>query len=102
MFLSRKLAIAAALAVISAVPATAFGQQQVDLSARPIGDRTPGLAYDPDGGLSITMSAQPPLEGQANWLPAPAEAFYVSLRLYLPRPAHLQRSFVYPPVQRLD
>ena len=67
-----------------------------------IGDRTPGLAYDPDGGLTITMSAQPFADGQANWLPAPAEAFYVSLRLYLPRPAHLQRSFVYPPIQRLD
>lgn len=67
-----------------------------------IGDRTPGLNHDADGGLSIVMSHAAPGDPQANWLPAPAEAFYLALRLYLPGAAHLDRRFVYPPIRRLD
>lgn len=66
-----------------------------------IGDRTRGLVRDPDGGLSITIQAGPPGPGH-NWLPAPAgEGFYLVLRLYQPRPVHLEGRFRYPPVERV-
>ncbi len=65
-----------------------------------IGDRTPDLVYDGDGGLTITMSHHAPTS-QANWLPAPAEPFYVTLRIYLPSEAHLTHRYVYPAIEAL-
>ena len=66
-----------------------------------IGDRTPGLRHDADGGLSIRLQATDPGEG-ANWLPSPpGEPFYVVLRLYQPRAEHLEGRFAYPPLRRL-
>jgi len=62
-----------------------------------IGDRTRGLRRDADGGLSLRIGHRPPAATD-NWLPAPAEGFYLALRLYLPGAAHVQRSFVYPPL----
>ncbi len=64
-----------------------------------IGDRTPGLQRDSDGGLTIRMSSQPPADAQANWLPAPQGVFYLALRLYLPGQVHVERRFVYPPIR---
>jgi hypothetical protein len=67
-----------------------------------IGDRTPGLQWDADGGLPLRLLADDPGPGH-NWLPAPADDdFYVVLRLYQPRAAHLQMRFRYPPLRRLD
>ncbi|CAM4019689.1 ATP-grasp domain-containing protein [Bordetella tumbae] len=67
-----------------------------------IGDRTPGLRYDEDGGLSISIQADDPGPTE-NWLPAPAGAgFYLTLRLYQPQSIHLDGEFRYPPVQRVD
>ncbi|RZL05446.1 MAG: DUF1214 domain-containing protein, partial [Rubrivivax sp.] len=65
-----------------------------------VGDRLPGLRTDDDGGLSIRIQAEDP--GPAhNWLPAPAgEDFYLVLRLYQPRPRHLEFRFPYPPLRR--
>ena len=66
-----------------------------------IGDRTPGLRTDADGGLSIRIQATDPGVGH-NWLPAPTdEPFYVVLRLYQPQAEHLEFRFHYPPLQRL-
>lgn len=66
-----------------------------------IGDRTRGLVRDADGGLTIAIQADDPGPGR-NWLPAPAgEAFYLTLRLYQPRAAHLEGTFPYPPVRRI-
>lgn len=51
-----------------------------------IGDRTPGLIYDADGGLTLYVQhARPADPGQAaNWLPAPDGPFTVIIRLYGP------------------
>lgn len=67
-----------------------------------VGDRTRSLRYDEDGGLRIAISADEPADPvlRCNWLPAPAERFYLALRLYVPRKAHLERTFVYPPIHR--
>ena len=64
-----------------------------------IGDRTPGLLHDADGGLAIRLQAQDPGPG-INWLPTPADGlFYVVLRLYQPGADHLELRFAYPPIQ---
>lgn len=66
-----------------------------------IGDRTPGLHHDADGGLAIRLQAEDPGSG-ANWLPTPkGESFYVVLRLYQPHADHLALRFDYPPIQRI-
>jgi len=71
-----------------------------------IGDRTPGLQYDADGGLTLTLSHQPPQDqfdmpsARANWLPAPADGFYLCLRFYLPSDAVLESRTPLPPLQR--
>lgn len=49
-----------------------------------IGDRTPGLRYEPDGSLVLDISHDAPVDS-ANWLPAPAAEFYLILRMYHPR-----------------
>lgn len=86
---------------------TLYDRQHCLLVANPIGrhsigDRTRGLQWDADGGLSIAIQAQDPGPGR-NWLPAPAGAgFYLTLRLYQPARAHLEGTFPYPPVQRTN
>lgn len=63
-----------------------------------IGDRTPNLRYESDGGLRILIQASDP-GPDSNWLPTPpADGFYLVLRLYQPDPEHLEGRFEYPPV----
>ena len=66
-----------------------------------IGDRTAGLVRDADGGLTLRLSATPPPEGTANWLPVPPAQFHLVLRLYLPQPAALDGDYAPPPVERI-
>lgn len=67
-----------------------------------ISDRTPAIVLDADGGLTITIQAKEPAAG-VNWLPAPpGEQFYLTLRLYQPKRAHLEGTFTYPAVQCVD
>lgn len=67
-----------------------------------IGDRTQGLQYDADGNLSIVIQADNP-GPDYNWLPAPpGEKFYLTLRLYQPQKPHLEETFTYPAIERLD
>ncbi|MEZ5650388.1 MAG: DUF1214 domain-containing protein [Burkholderiaceae bacterium] len=63
-----------------------------------IGDRTPGLQADSDGGLSLAIGHDAPAD-PANWLPAPQGPFYLVLRMYVPRPE--VRTWPIPPLQRL-
>lgn len=62
-----------------------------------IGDRTPALHHDPDGGLTLRICHDAPVD-RANWLPAPAGSFYLILRMYCPRPE--ARSWRIPPLRR--
>lgn len=68
-----------------------------------IGDRTPGLVFDADGGLTLTMSHDRPTNPKAvaNWLPAPAGEFRPILRMYEPREAVLSQTYVLPPITRI-
>lgn len=86
---------------------TLYGRSDCLLVENPIGrhsigDRTPGLVYDADGGLRIAIQANAP-EHAINWLPSPADdGFYLVLRLYQPASEHMQGSFSYPPVTRVE
>ena len=63
-----------------------------------IGDRTPHLHRDDDGGLSIWIQHAAPdaAHQRSNWLPAPSGGFVLCLRAYLPRPALLEGSYQVP------
>lgn len=66
-----------------------------------IGDRTPGLCPDADGGLTIHIGHLPPPDaaGAANWLPAPQGRYYLCLRAYVPRQEMLSGRYQLPPLQ---
>ena len=60
-----------------------------------IGDRTPGLRREPDGGLRIVIGHDRP-RNAANWLPAPAGPCVLALRAYEGRPAVTEATW-FPP-----
>jgi len=65
-----------------------------------VGDRTPGLQRDADGGLTLHIQhARPEREAAlANWLPAPEGRFYLCLRAYMPRAELLDGRYLLPPL----
>ncbi len=67
-----------------------------------IGDRTPGLVYDDNGALTITISHTEPTDpkARANWLPAPEGGFRPCMRMYEPQPAVLDQTYILPPITR--
>jgi hypothetical protein len=68
-----------------------------------IGDRTPGLRYNPDGSLDIYMQHESPgPDKEANWLPAPEGDFRPILRMYQPRPEVLDGTYILPPIRRVE
>jgi hypothetical protein len=57
----------------------------------------PGLTYGPDGSLTLYLQAEKPAGvPEGNWLPAPAGAFSVALRTYLPQD-QIQSGAWFPP-----
>jgi hypothetical protein len=51
-----------------------------------IGDRTPDLQCDADGGLIFYGQIDSPgADKEANWLPAPNDTIYLVMRLYWPK-----------------
>jgi hypothetical protein len=65
-----------------------------------IGDRTSGLVYDADGGLTLHIQHAEPTDPRqaANWLPTPDGPFTVVIRVYGPSPAVLDGSWKLPPL----
>jgi hypothetical protein len=65
-----------------------------------IGDRTRGLTRADDGSLTIYVQHEAPeeAEAKANWLPAPADRFYLNLRLYGPDRGLPDGTWAPPPV----
>ena len=68
-----------------------------------IGDRTPGLQRDADGGLTIVIQRDQPAEPdrRANWLPTPAGRFRPILRMYEPEAAVFDGRYELPPIRRI-
>ena len=69
-----------------------------------VGDRTPGLRRDADGTLRIALQHAAPDDPvlRANWLPAPAGPFVVTLRVYLPRAELRAWQVTMPTIVRAD
>jgi hypothetical protein len=69
-----------------------------------VGDRTPGIVYDDDGGVTITISAERPADAKAaaNWLPAPRGEFRPMLRMYAPGADVLEGAYRIAPIERVD
>jgi len=69
-----------------------------------INSTTEGLVRDADGGLTITVQHAEPSDParRANWLPAPEGVFYLTLRLYWPKPEALNGTWEPPLVVRVD
>ncbi|MFK0193669.1 DUF1254 domain-containing protein [Kitasatospora sp. NPDC090308] len=63
-----------------------------------IGDRTPGLVHDEDGGLTLYVQHARPADPDraANWLPAPRGPFTVIVRIYGPGTAVLDGTWTLP------
>lgn len=68
-----------------------------------INSNTPGLVYGVDGALTITIQYERPEDAteRANWLPAPAGPFYLTLRIYWPEKAALDGTWTPPSVQKV-
>lgn len=67
-----------------------------------IGDRTENLAHNADGSMTIYIQNKAPANPneRANWLPAPAEKFFLVLRLYGPSQEVIDGSWVPPTVEK--
>jgi hypothetical protein len=66
-----------------------------------VGNRTPGLTPDADGGLTLILAPTDPGPG-ANWLPTPPKGpITVIFRAYLPEPAIQQAQWRLPPIERV-
>lgn len=87
------------LTLYEATPDGQFFFCENPLGRYAVGDRTPGLSADEDGGLTVRIGHARPVDG-ANWLPAPPGPFALFLRAYLPQRTLLNGRYRLPPVVR--
>lgn len=68
-----------------------------------IGDRTKGLHFDEEGGLTLYIQHLAPTNSveKANWLPSPKESFYMTLRLYGPSEDAIQGVWAPPVIEKI-
>ena len=66
-----------------------------------VSDRS-GLVPNADGSVDIYIQHTAPIGHESNWLPAPAGAFILWLRVYLPGQAVLDGAYKMPPVVRVS
>ena len=68
-----------------------------------INTTTEGLQYNKDGGLIIYIQhEQPEGEKASNWLPAPADEFYMLLRIYGPQENVMNGTWTPPAVVKIN
>lgn len=67
-----------------------------------INSTTDGLVYDKDGGLTIYIqNKKPDASKLSNWLPSPAEDFYLMIRIYGPKETALNGTWSAPKIERI-
>jgi hypothetical protein len=58
------------------------------------------VKYNPDGSLDLYVQKDSPgKDKEANWLPADAGEFSITMRVYWPKPAMLESTWLPPPVK---
>lgn len=68
-----------------------------------ISDRSEGIQFDEDGGLTIYISHTKPEDSKVNnWLPAPEDEFYMFIRTYLPTDEIIAGNWIPPAIQRIN
>lgn len=65
-----------------------------------LGDRS-ALEVNSDGSIDLYIQQVSPAQHESNWLPAPAEKFRLTLRVYLPGPSALAGRYTVPPVVKV-
>ncbi len=63
-----------------------------------VGDRS-GLVPNEDGSVDVYLQQEAPVGHESNWLPAPAGAFILWLRVYMPGAEIVDRTYSVPPVE---
>ena len=72
-----------------------------DFKRYTIGSTTDGLKTEADGSITIYIQHENPGEAkQSNWLPAPADTFNLTMRLYGAESSILDGSYRLPAVTR--
>ena len=66
-----------------------------------IGSSHPGLVRRADGSIVVVFQRDQPTEAGVNWLPTPAGAFRLNLRLYWPRQSALSGTWKPPAIDRV-
>lgn len=67
-----------------------------------IGNMAEKIQPSADGSLTIHVQRESPGKAkEATWLPAPAGAFYLVMRMYQPEQRMLRGEYIVPPVQRV-
>lgn len=68
-----------------------------------IGNMAETLDPDADGGLTLLIQHDSPgANRQTNWLPAPAEGFFMVMRMYQPEERMYRGKYTVPPVTRTN
>lgn len=68
-----------------------------------LGDRSKAMKRDADGGLTLYVQKDAPgADKNDNWLPSGDSEFFLTLRLYLPERAALEKHWLPPAIQRID
>jgi hypothetical protein len=68
-----------------------------------LGDRTPGIKKDADGGITFYIQHDSPgADKESNWLPCPdSGTWFVILRLYQPHETVVNATWQCPPIQKV-
>jgi hypothetical protein len=67
-----------------------------------LGNMAENPVPDPDGGLTVFIQHDSPgADKKANWLPAPAEGFFMVMRVYQPEERMYRGEYIVPPVERV-
>ena len=66
-----------------------------------VSDSRPDLIRRGDGSIDIVFSHRKPTDPGVNWLPVPAGPFSAYLRMYAPKKAALNHSWVAPGIEML-
>lgn len=64
-----------------------------------VGTNTRGLKVRKDGSVVIELAPEPPKTPGVNWLPVPNGPYFVTLRLYQPRPEILDGRYTLPNIE---